>query len=675
MLALALAACSAEARGTGAKATVKYAEAPAWAEPPPIPTETASPAEAPLRVIYSDTQTRVLPSGVETFSALRIRVLKPEALPVGNLAVVWNPASGDATIHAVKLVRSGQTIDVLKDQRFAVIQREGALEQSVITGNLTAALQVPGLQVGDELEFAYTVRSRDPTVGDHAFGLYQLPVQGMPGTFRYSLSWPDSRPLTFRGSRDLAAPVPTRDGGARAVSYELRDPRGAIVNDGAPARYNVRRLIEFSEFRSWSDVSKRYSPLFADAASLTPKSPLRAEIARIETASSDPVERATAALKLVQDSVRYVYVGLDGGNYRPASIDETWARRFGDCKAKTVLLLALLRGLGIESEAVLVNVAGDDGLDGRLPSPAVFNHVLVRARIGGKYYWLDGTRLGDRYMDMLPEPAFLWALPLREAGAALEPVKSAPYSRPQFIGALDMDASAGFDKPAKVTLQYVIRGDEAYAMRTAIAALSSEDADRALRGYWREQEGWVTPDRVAWRYDERRRTISLDLVGAARADWSGDDARGHNLTIWGAGFTPPDILRRPHGQNATLPWLTDYPKFKCWAATIRLPRPGAGHSWTYSANPMNLTLGGVTYWRQAGLRDGTIRTVMSRSVQVREISPEQAAIQTAAIPTFDNNMSSVFETAAGKTRPPSVVLPFGDSTDWATDDAACIAKP
>lgn len=80
------------------------------------------------------------------------------------------------------------------------------------------------------------------------------------------------------------------------------------------------------------------------------------------------MDRAAAALKLVQQDVRYIYIGLNGGNLSPATAEETWQRRYGDCKAKTVLLLALLRELGIEAEAVLVNNSGaDDGLDERLP--------------------------------------------------------------------------------------------------------------------------------------------------------------------------------------------------------------------------------------------------------------------------------------------------------------------
>lgn len=579
---------------------------------------------------------------------------------------------GSATVHRVQIIRQGRVINVLKGTRFQIIQREGSLEQSILTGVLTATLQVPGLQVGDELEIASTLRSRDPTIGDQSFGLFQFPPQALPGSFRYQLRRPNGMNVSFRSSRDLAVALPVNEGRDNVISYDLRDPRGVIVNEGAPGRFNTRRLVEYSSFPSWLDVSRRFWPLFDEAATLAPGSPLRAEAAKIAAASNEPAIRVMAALQKVQDDVRYVYVGLNGGNYRPASADETWARRFGECKAKTAVLLALLHELGVEAEAVMVNVAGDDGMDARLPSAAVFNHVLVRAKIDDQTYWLDSTRQGDRYLDMLPAPAFEWALPISQEGGDLEPVQQTAFARPQYVGVMDLDASAGFDRPAKVSMQYILRGDEAFALRTNLIALSREDAERALRSYWRQQENWVEADRVDWRYDERSKTISLSLTGTGQPDWSGNDKDGRSLTIWGAGFIPPDTLRRPREQDASAPWLTDFPRFRCWASTIRMPKAGAGRTWSYDADAMNRKIGGVVYWRKAGMSGDVVRMVMSRSVEIPEISADEAKAQNEAIAGFNNNMSSVFEADAPS--PPSIgALPFADGVDWATDDSACIA--
>ena len=79
-------------------------------------------------------------------------------------------------------------------------------------------------------------------------------------------------------------------------------------------------------------------------------SAIKTEAAKIAAANLSPFDRARAALKLVHQDVRYIYVGLNGGNYTPATAEQTWQRRYGDCKGKTALLLALLRGLDIAAE-------------------------------------------------------------------------------------------------------------------------------------------------------------------------------------------------------------------------------------------------------------------------------------------------------------------------------------
>ncbi len=655
-----------------------YAPPAKWVVAPPQPTTGASSPDAPFRFVYSDQQVHIGPAGEEVYTAYRMKILKPDALPIGNVAIGWNPSSGSATIHHLRIIRDGQTIDVLKQQRFKIIQREGGLEQSMLDGLLTATLQAPGLRVGDEMEFAATVVQRDPTLGDHAFGLAELPKPGMPGAFRYLLSWSDSKPLVWRATRDLPQSVPVKKGGETSIAYELRDPGGVILNDSAPQRYNVRRLIEFSDFRNWSEVSQRFAPLFDEAATLGAASPLHKEIARIESATKDPAERAQAALQLVQEQIRYVYVGLDGGNYRPSSADITWQRRFGDCKAKTALLLALLRALKIEAEPVLVNAVSNDGLNMRLPSPGVFNHVLIRANIGGSAYLLDGTRMGDRYLDMLPPPQVRWLLPVRSAGADLEEIPLLPPKRPQLIEIVDIDARGGFTKPALVKAQRVLRDDEAFLMRSRLTALTTEDADRAVRGFWRQAFGWVDADTVAWRYDERRKTLTLSLNGEGKPDWDGNESEGYDLSISGAGFYPPDLRRRPKEQDQTAPWTTVFPRFRCFATTIRLPPGDAKWQWAYRASSMNLSLGGSAYWRAAGMRDNVVRTIMSSRAERPEISAAEAAFVNDAIPNFDNKVSRVYQIAArsrGKGGPLSETLPFGDEIDWAGDVPICRAPP
>ena len=458
---------------------LQYCEAPSWVVPTPTPTDSQTPDGAPYRVIYSDNQIHLGEDGFEAYQAYRLKILRPEALSAGNIAVSWSPDAGEAKIHYIRIIRDNKTIDVLKATKFQILQREGFLEYAALNGELTATLQAPGLQIGDELEFAATVRRKDPTLGDHLFGFANLPATNAAGAFRLRMVWPNNRNLHWRASADVSGVSLKPANGQVELLYELRDPHAAVVADGAPARVNIRRLIEVSDFDSWNDVSRRIWPLFEKASGLAPNSPIRKEIARIASADADPTKRIAAALQLVQDRIRYVYIGLNGANFMPATADDTWDRRFGDCKAKTALLLAVLRELGIRGEALLVNSGGGDGIDERLPTPAVFDHVVVRVNLVNKTYWLDGTRLGDRRLD--PPLALRWVLPLRAGGSDLERAPASPPKLPDSILVIDADSSTGFGHKATIKLQQVLRGDVALQLGSKIRALSAEDADQGLR--------------------------------------------------------------------------------------------------------------------------------------------------------------------------------------------------
>ncbi|WP_164467447.1 DUF3857 domain-containing protein [Caulobacter flavus] len=623
--------------------TVLYGPAPSWVAPPPAPTGTAAPEGAAVQVLYTDTQTRIGADGDEFYTAYRMKILKPEALSIGNVSAVWNPSSDDLKVHKLRILRDGREIDILAKTKFTVLQRENSLEMSTLSGDLTATLQAPGLQVGDEVEFAATTKRRDPTLGEHSQGGMALPATEMAGAYRMRLTWPKGRNLAWRATTDLGAVKPVERGDDYVLDVEMRDLKSAIATDGAPLRYNLRRLVQFSGFADWTDVSHLMLPLYEEASVLAPSSPIKAEAARIAATTADPLARATAALALVQERIRYVFVGLDDGAYRPAAADETWKRRFGDCKGKTALLLALLRELGVPAEAVLVNSEGGDGINERLPIAAAFDHVLVRAVIGGRTYWLDGTRMGDSDLNRLPEPTFRWALPLRAGEVKLEPVAAVPPVLADGAMALTIDISRGVDKPARVSGEQIFRGDAAFGFKTGLSQLTKDDAERKLKAYWAQSYTWVDPETVAWRYDEKQNMATLTFEGEGEMEWEGDakDGRYYYLNI--VGFAAPAPMRRPREQDQTAPWLTDFPSYDRWSVTVRLPPETDGWKWGYAMEPIDALIGGVAYQRQIHMSDGVLRAVTSRRTLAPEISAEEAKLVGKQAAKFDDQVPRIYQ--------------------------------
>jgi transglutaminase-like putative cysteine protease len=624
---------------------VRYDQKPAWVAPAPSATEIASPAGAPYRILYHDSQIHFAKDFAENNTSFRVRILAPQALAIGSLSLAWNPASQSVTVNSLKIHRGTEEIDVLKTSKFKVIQREANLEVSMLTGILTATLQVPGLEVGDELELSTTLRDRDTVFGGRIFGGVVMSLAEGPGANRIQLSWVGGREPKFQSSRDLPKVVTSSDG--TMATWEMRDPPKLTPVDGAPARYNLWRFVEFSDFGNWENVSRTLYPLFEAGATLRQASPLQAEITRIAAQSTDPLERAGAALKLVQDQVRYVYVGLNGGNYRPVAADETWKNRFGDCKAKSVLLMALLRGLGISAEVVAVHSSGGDGLGERLQGPHVFDHVIVRATIAGKPYYLDGTQYGDRVLSLLEEPKNRYILPLTSAGSALEALALQPSHRPNLVRTIDMDASAGFDEPAKITQTNFIMGEDAGTFRSQLAALSPEQVDRALRSYWQGQEGWIEADEVTWHYDDAKSTTVLTIKGKVHPEWEGDAVSGRSITTPRGGFYPPNELKRPAGQDQTIPYVTDFPSYVCSITNVKLPKSSAPRLvWDYLAGKIDEQIGGVHYYRRTQLTEGVLRSIRISKTYLPELAASQAQAIKKAIPAFNNKMVQVYERQA-----------------------------
>jgi len=377
--------------GQAQDAAVQYAPVPSWVVPMQPHAIAGTRSDGAVHFTYSDFQVMSNGEGTEEYSAYRVKLLRPDALAMGNINLAWMPEAGAATVHHLRIIRDGQVIDVLKDTTFAVFQPPNTIEQAILSGLRVANLQVPGLRVGDELEFAATVRRREIALPDHSYGVAQVAAIPASGSFRTRMMWVDGHEPAWRVSSDISGQLLRQ---RNAVEVQLDDPAPLQLPVDSPARFAFRRALEFSDFKAWRELSATLAPLYGDAAQLPPDSRVRALAAQMKATNADPISRARAALRTVQDDVRYVYVGMNGGNLVPARAETTWERRYGDCKGKTVLLMALLAEMGIASRPVVVSSEGGDGLDRHLPIPQFFDHVLVQAELDGKWYWLDGTRSG-----------------------------------------------------------------------------------------------------------------------------------------------------------------------------------------------------------------------------------------------------------------------------------------
>jgi hypothetical protein len=612
------------AGSAGASETPAYGPPPSWVDVAPIPEVPPADGAAAVQMVLDDNQTRLGADGDTYYNRRVLKVLKPEGLgSFKSQTFTWSPDKDDVTIHTLRILRGGRSIDLLKGgQDMPVLRRETNLERASLDGRLTVSRQIEGLQTGDIIEVAFTRVHRDPVVG-RSYDIEKFAVPGLVGRYRAKVSWPQALSMRWLSTAGVEAPKVSQVAGRTELDLDLAGVKAPQPPVGAPLRFRRLAEVEVSGFQTWNEVSARMAPLYAKAETLKGDSELRAEAKAIAVRYRDPGDRAFAALALVEGKTRYFFLGMNDGGYVPAQADETWARKFGDCKGKTVLLLALLKELGVPAEPALVSAGAGDGLDERLPSAAAFNHVLVRVQIAGKVYWLDGTRTGDvTGLSALEPPPWIWALPVRPGGAGLERIVQSPLQRPLIDTLLRLDASAGLDQPAPARIEIKFTGDAANSFRESFARLARDDAERALRQSFQKSYSWIEVKTVDWVDDPASGSIRLVITGPADMAWRKNPdlgVREYKLPGQAQGASFP---RREPGPNSDAPFAVGFPNYTRSVTEVVLPQGGKG--FTLRGPNDSQTIAGLELRRSAVLDAGVARFMSEgRSIQ-REIPAADA---------------------------------------------------
>ncbi|GAA0727901.1 hypothetical protein GCM10009106_04370 [Sphingomonas japonica] len=579
---------------------------PEWVKPAPPIDLAKLPDDKPQFLIF-DQQQRIEDGTVWRYLDSARAIGTAELLQqAGTITLPWAPEHGDLTIHRVEILRGAETIDLLKDgDAFQVIQREKGLEQRMLDGELTATMAVKGLRIGDVLRVAFSTSTKDPALAGNVQTFVPLLTAPARAAFgRSRVMWPEAVDLKLRAHVDGVVLTPTTADGFREVEVSMPLPKPLDMPGDAPVRFRPMPVIEATSFADWNAVSKVMAPLYATQGTIAPDSPIAAEVARIARATGDPRLRAGMALQTVQSEIRYLFRGMDGGNYVPQSPATTWTARYGDCKAKTLLLLAMLRALDIEAEAALVNTSIGDALPRRLPSAGMFDHVIVRATIGGEDFWLDGTGTGARPEDIGDTLPFGHALPLRTAGSGLMPVAQRVPERA--VGTIDVayDQRAGIDFPAPFKLTLRVRGDSAAKLQEIGQQLTGEQLSEVVDVMAGKIVDTGTLYDETIRYDDQSGYAAVTVSGLAYPDWETIGTSRRFTIDNGAGsfeFSPD----RTRTAWKSVPVLIGASGYQMMTTTVRLPEGGKGFG--FEGDPArSVTLPGITFARTARIEDGSL---------------------------------------------------------------------
>src|SRR6185503_4223266 len=319
------------------------------------PTSVSPEAGTRSTRILDDEQTKV-GSSVERYYHYYQRVDNTAGLEdLSQLRFYFEPSYQQLAIHFVRVLRGGSVIDALKPSEIKMIQEEPDLDQQLYNGTSAAVIFVNDVRVGDVVEYAYTITGENPVLGGRFTDIVYLADNEPIKEKFFRVLYPSKRLLAIKNDNTELQPTKQVIGDDTEYLWYAKDVSGVPSDDSTPNWFNPYPRINLSEFQSWAEIVNWALPFYQNSP--LNNSELRAKIEEWKKTSEVPEQRTAAALRFVQDEIRYLGIELGRYSHQPTVPEKVFARRFGDCKDKSLLLSSILNSMGIEASPALVNTS------------------------------------------------------------------------------------------------------------------------------------------------------------------------------------------------------------------------------------------------------------------------------------------------------------------------------
>ncbi len=397
-------------------------------------------------------------------------------------------------------------------------------------------LHFPGAETGDVIELDYRTA---PLVASNPYGDYfaslnlfreHLPVAHK----RYVLIVPAARQPYIVEQR-MASPAAIREAaGQRVYQWDGRglpawraEPHGPALTDSVP-------YVHVSWLGDWQQFGRWYAGLLNPQLVLD--EPLRAVAARIAAEHQNELDRIRAVHQFVLRNTHYVAFEFGVHSYKPYPVSQVYARRFGDCKDKAAMIIALLRQMGIEAQFALVRTRQLGGFAPQAASVALFNHAIAYVP---KYdLWIDGTADYTEFSEVPREDQGAIALTVDHAGnARLRQVPLSTAEQNSEADAIRADILA--DGSIRFSGMATARGENAPALRRQLR--ESGQQRESLRKTYADVFPTVRVDDVRVQGHTDEKGVVIEFQGSV------DSIAGRRLLLLPAIWSRPNYLQQLAG--------------------------------------------------------------------------------------------------------------------------------
>jgi len=367
-------------------------------------------------------QVEYQPDGTsETWDDTAVKILTEKGKRANRtLSLGFNISYGTNRFTKVQVIKPDGTVnevDIAAQSK--VMVDPGQMKSNIYNPNSKVLkLSVPGLEVGDTLRYiAHRVKTK--TVVPDTWSDYQVFEHTSPiERTTYQVIAPKALPLAKIA---LKAEIPgtvtfnelANDQSDQIVyTWEVKDVPRMFDEPNMPARYTVVQRLLVSTIETWEDLSMWYWELCLPRLETTTPE-MEAKASELVEGCTNTLEKIEAVFNFVSQDIRYMGITTEeeAPGYEPHDVGITFENRYGVCRDKAALLVAMLRIVDIEAFPVII-MSGPKK-DEEVPQP-FFNHA-VTAALGdnGEYVLMDSTdeNTKDIFPSYLQDMSYIVARP------------------------------------------------------------------------------------------------------------------------------------------------------------------------------------------------------------------------------------------------------------------------
>jgi len=470
-----------------------------------------------------------------------------------QISVSFNPAYQQLFFNTIRIIRNTTILNKLQIGAMKIVHQEDDLNNFIYNGTLNALFILDDVRQGDVIEYSYTLKGFNPIFKNKfstEFGLqYSIPIYDI----YYKLIVPPGRKMNIKNQLDNIVPVINNVGGQQVYEWRKKNTLPLTTQDYLPSWYNAFGRILISEFNNWKEVNDWAMDLFPSKIKLSPG--LQKKITEISLAYPDAEGRTLAALKFVQDDIRYMGIEIGVESHKPADPSKVFTQRFGDCKEKSYLLYIMLKEMGITSNVVLISADNKKTIKDFPPSPTAFDHVTIRVKLKDVFYWFDPTIPYQRgNIKNLFYPDYQAGLVIGDSTSDLTDIQ---FRKVSYQHTKEVFKVASMYGSGTLLVTSLFAGSDADIIRSDFSTQSNTELLKSYQKFYAGYYENIKADSLTYLDDDSTGIFSTNEYYTLPAFWKVEKGNVNKFSI--LSFIIDANFRRPKDKDRKMPFRLPFP--------------------------------------------------------------------------------------------------------------------